>query len=356
MKSPVEPKRVGVAARTIIVVVILLLCAVRPTLADNLESDRSNSISGQSASSALSTQLPGPLPTPFTQRIIKASPEVLLTSAGLDSAIAMNMALYNVPGLSACIVAGDDIVWTGSYGYADAALTIPVTDTTLFKLASISKTILTTAVLQLWEDGLLDLDADINHYLPFMVKNPYYPDDAITARMILAHTSSIARRDETWVGDIVFGADHPTPLAQYLADYLDPAGMNYLPINYLNVLPGSTGQYSNYAFSVLAVVVESITGLSLEQYCQDAVFGPLGMNEASWFLANLDVNNIAMPLRYTGGGTFWEYGHPGSPIYPAGQVRTSAPQLARHLSSFIGYGRLVGARPGLIFAMGMFCC
>ncbi|MFW9770076.1 MAG: serine hydrolase domain-containing protein, partial [Candidatus Thorarchaeota archaeon] len=268
---------------------------------------------------------PGPVPEMIGPHVEKGLRRSALDPLALDSAIEATMATYHMPGLSACVIVGDEIVWTGAYGYMDAAQTIPIGDTTLFRLASISKTVVSTAILQLWENGLVDLDADINDYLPFNVVNLWYPDSIITIRMIMSHTSSIDRRDETWIPDIVVGADYPGSLEQYLMDYLDPTGANFDLANYLTVPPGTQGQYSNYAFSVLGVVVEQVTGDSLETYCRDSIWTPLGMNETSWFLANLDSNHIAMPLEWTG-SSFEPYGHMGGPIYPAGQLRTSSIQ------------------------------
>ena len=287
---------------------------------------------------------PEPLERPVVPETIESIQAPLLNPVQLDSAILENMDTFHIPGLSACVIVGDDIVWTGSYGYKDDGLTEPVGDTTLFRLASISKTFVATAILQLWEDGLVDIDADVNDYLPFTVENPWNPGSVITLRMLMAHVSSIDRRDWTWYpSDLVCGQDHPTPLEQYLEDYLDPTGSGYSPDNYLSSFPGTFGQYSNYGFAVLGAVVEHVTGMTLEDYCQTAIFGVLGMNETSWRFANLDSNNIANPMGWVG-SAYAEWCHAGSPLYPAGNVRSSCIQVARHLSAFLGYGEVDGIR------------
>ncbi|MGB7061323.1 MAG: serine hydrolase domain-containing protein, partial [Candidatus Zixiibacteriota bacterium] len=88
-------------------------------------------------------------------------------SAEVDSFILSAMDTYRIPGVAACVAKGGRIVWTGSYGHAIIEQDVPVADTTLFMLASISKTFTGAALLQLWEAGLFDLDDDINDYLPF---------------------------------------------------------------------------------------------------------------------------------------------------------------------------------------------
>ncbi len=260
----------------------------------------------------------------------------------LDSTIRAIMAAEHIPGVAALVFQGDQVVWTGNYGYANIERGLEVADTTIFQLASISKTITATAVMQLWENGLIDIDADINDYLPFEVKNPYYPDSIITTKMLLCHTSSIDRRDATWIDDIMWGSDYPFPLGEYLEDYLDPSGAYYSILNYLNCRPGYCGMYSNYAYALVGYLVEIVSGIPFEQYCQDSIFIPLGMEETSWFLANLDTNNIAMPYDYS--GVYIPYGHGGWPVYPCGSLRTSAAHLARHVMMFMNFGELDGVR------------
>jgi CubicO group peptidase (beta-lactamase class C family) len=294
---------------------------------------------------ASTTASAGPIGPELRQgpRMPRAAAATSLTPAQLDSAILSLMALNHTAGLSALIICRNSIVWEGNYGYADAAQTVPITDTTLFCVGSISKTFLSFATMQLWEHGLIDLDADVSNYLPFTVRNPYAPGSIITIRMILSHVSSIARRDETWIPLSTFGADSPLDLEQFLRDHLVPGGARYDPANYVAIAPGTYFEYSNYAPSLLALVIKQVTGSSLEEYCQDSLFGPLGMTETSWFLGNLNVSHIAMPQYYSN-GAFVAYGHAGIPIYPCGQLRTSTVQLARHLEAFMGYGALGGVR------------
>jgi len=259
----------------------------------------------------------------------------------LDSFIVTIVDSLHVPGVAACIVKDNEVVWHGEYGYADVGHGVEVTDSTLFMLASISKTFVATALMQLWEDGLFDLDDDVNTYLPFPVRNPLYPDTPITFRMILAHTSSIARNDQFWLPLLTWGADSPIPLDYFLQNWLLPGGVYYRHTNYKQYPPGAGGQYSNIAFALAGYLVEQLSGQAFEEYCRDSVFGPLGMDETSWFLSELDFGQIAMPTGYDG-FTYYQYGQYGFPVYPCGQLRTSALQLARHLVAFMNDGGIDG--------------
>ncbi|UCF64432.1 MAG: serine hydrolase [bacterium] len=265
-------------------------------------------------------------------------------STMLDSFIIAKMNQYHIPGLQAIIVKDDQLIWKGAFGYANIAKNRLVTDSTLFFLASISKPVTATALMQLWEEGLFGLDDDVNNYLPFQVRNPTHPNTPITFRMLLTHTSSI--HDNYWlVLDplFVWGYDSPIELDSFLVNYLIPGGSYYYSSNYNSGAPGTQYDYSNVGAALIGYLVETISNNSFEQYCQDSIFIPLGMNETSWFQANLDTTHIAMPYYYIG-GNHYPYGHSGEPHYPAGQLRTSATQFSRFLRAFIQMGRFDGIR------------
>lgn len=123
-----------------------------------------------------------------------------------------------------------------------------------------------------------------------------------------------------------------------------PGGAYYNPNrNYAQVAPGTAFSYSNFGASLAAYLVEAITGTPFDEYCKANIFQPLGMTETSYRFADLDLSHMAMPYGYNERtGRYHPYGFYGCPLYPAGWVITSAPQLARHLISFIQYGELDG--------------
>jgi CubicO group peptidase (beta-lactamase class C family) len=263
----------------------------------------------------------------------------------LDLFIRTQMALAHMPGLSAVIVKNGRIVWSGAYGYSRINDQSPVTGDTLFELASVSKTVIATAVMQLWETGRLGLDTDINTYLPFPVVNPNFPDVPITARMLMAHTSSIIDNDAVFIKEYRPG-DPTIALGAFLEDYLTPGGSRYDPErNFAMAAPGTVWSYSNFGASLAAYLVEAITGLPFDQYCNAFIFEPLGMTETSYRFEDLDTSEIAMPYGYSRfTGLYHPYGFYGCPLYPAGWVITSAGQLARHLIAFMQNGEVDGVR------------
>jgi CubicO group peptidase (beta-lactamase class C family) len=110
----------------------------------------------------------------------------------LDNLITNHMATEHISGLSAVLVRDNAIVWYGNYGLADRDANIPVTDSTIFMLASISKTITATALMQLVEDGTIGMNDPVNDHVPFSVVNPNHPDSVITVKAV-AHPHIVDR-------------------------------------------------------------------------------------------------------------------------------------------------------------------
>lgn len=264
-------------------------------------------------------------------------PTALVDSTQVNSVIEGLMASQHVSGVSALVIKNGGVYWLNQYGMANIAENLPVADSTLFMLASVSKPFTGTALMQLWENEYFELDDNVNDYLPYTVQNPSQPGRAITFRMLMTHTSTIM---DNWdILDPMPAPGDPTiQLEQFTQGYLTYGGMYYAVNNYYGAMPpGNVWSYTNVGVTLIAYLVEQITGMDFEDYCQENIFQPLGMDETSWFLANLDTNNIAMLYEYIG-GEFVPYGHMGRPWWPAGQLRTSASQLARFLQAFMQGG------------------
>ncbi len=246
----------------------------------------------------------------------------------------------HIAGISACIIKNGDISWIGNYGYANIELDIPVDTSTLFYMASISKTVTVTALLQLWEQGLFELDDDINDYLPFNVHNPNYSSMPVTFRMLCTHTSSI--KDNDAVNPYYWGEDSPIPLGQFLYDYLDPEGANYFPtLNFYSQPPGTAYYYSNVGAALLGYLVEVMGDSTFSYQTKERIFEPLQMNETAWFMSELDTAHIAMPY-YWNGNNYIPYGYYALSSYPAGALRTSINQLSNFLLAYMNEGSYLG--------------
>ena len=216
------------------------------------------------------------------------------------------MRLLKLPSFSACVIDGDETIWSNSYGYYDLEEEKQANYDTIYNQGSISKTITGTALMQLREQGLFDLDEDVNNYLPFNLRNPHFPDDPITFRMLLSHSSSLnpeigLNEYSKWIN---FSSNPPFSFYPYpwLKNMLIPEGKWYYPERWSNIYhPGEYSMYANVNFDLIAYLVELISGESFVNYCKSHIFSPLEMYDTSFNLSTLDLDNVAIPYHYHNG-------------------------------------------------------
>jgi CubicO group peptidase (beta-lactamase class C family) len=262
--------------------------------------------------------------------------------AALDEYISNKLVEAHLPGVSVAVVRDGGVLWTREYGEADVATKEKVTESTLFEQASVSKTVTATALMQLWEQGKLGLDDDVDLHLPFSIRNPNTPNTPLTVRQVLTHTASI--RDTDLIYDIsAENADYPIPLGDFLANYFTPGGAHYdAGANFHSYAPGAAYDYSNVGIALAGYLVEQISGESLDFFSQKSVFTPLAMSDTKWGLANLG-DAVAVPHEWSN-GSFSAVPLYGYPDWPAGGLYSTAGEMGRFLAAIIRGGELDGAR------------
>ena len=282
----------------------------------------------------------------------------------LDITVKNYMSEAKVPGFVACIAKDSVMVWSKSYGQADIHNNIPMSIHALMNIGSISKTFTATAAMQLWEKGLIDLDADITIYLPFKIRNPKYPDKPITIFQILTHTSSI--QDGEVYGNSYSCGDPSISLKDWIYNYLTPGGKYYNQNeSFCDWSPGIKQRYSNVAFGLLGLIVEEVAKQPFNEYCKSHIFEPLGMKNTGWFLYEIDIKNHIKPYAYVTQenradlikegklypneteftvGSIIENCLYSFPNYPDGLVRTSVKELSYFLIAMMNGGELNGAK------------
>jgi len=259
------------------------------------------------------------------------------TADELDQYILEEMEQTHIPGLAASVVVDGEIVWSRGYGWADIDAERAVTPDTEFMLASVSKTITAVALMHLFDTGAFSLDDDVDDYLTFAVDHPTAPEVPITFRQLLTHTSSI-RDNWNVMGSLYVDGDSPIPLGEFLEDFLSPGGAYYdADANYYKLPPGSVYRYSNIGASLAGYLVEAISGTPFDQYCEQHVFGPLQMDGAGWHLADVDVDQLAVPYSWAG-SQYNAHEHYGYPDYPDGALRCDVDELSNFLIHFIEDG------------------
>jgi CubicO group peptidase (beta-lactamase class C family) len=270
--------------------------------------------------------------------------------------LAPELAKLNVPGLAAGIIKNGKLACTAAAGFANIEEQRPATADTLFLLASTSKTVTATAVMQLVDDGAIALDDAISTHLPFQVVVPKCPTGQITIRHLLTHTSSIKDSDilncpgtcaygSTFASTVTRGADSPIPLGSFVESYLQPNGTYYSSTaNFEAGCPGTINDYSNMGVTLAGFLAEHVGGAPLEQLTHDRIFTPLGMTETSWRLSDIDPDHLAMPYDWSQAAGFTPYGQFGEPDWPDGDLRSSVSELSRFLLMFMQGGELDGVR------------
>jgi CubicO group peptidase (beta-lactamase class C family) len=246
-------------------------------------------------------------------------------------------------GVAGMVFVDGQVVWSKGYGHRDYLRTKPFTTTTPMTIGSITKTFTGAAMMRLVAEGKLDLDADVNRYLPFRVRNPRFPDIPITLRMIATHTSSITDRWEVYRATYHFGSESPESLADFVTSYFAPDGGRYSADNYTTAAPGAAREYSNIAAGLVGFVIERMTGERLDATTRRHIFAPLDMRATGWFLRDLPIAELSTQFVATEGWAVPVARYEGT-IYPDGWVRTSVRDLSRFFLALLNHGELGGVR------------
>ncbi len=275
-------------------------------------------------------------------------------SFSLDAKLAQVMTYHQLMGMSVVVVCENEVRYQGHFGMANTERNIPIAENTAYRIASISKAVAAAAALLLVEEGKASLDADVNEYLDFSLRNPKFPNMPITLRMLLNHTSSLV--DAANYSE--FAANmFAEPL--HLKELLTPKGRYYQPELYLDKQPGSYFTYSNVAWGVVGTIVERLSGQTFQAFCQERLFTPLQMN-ASFDPATLPPN-VALATLYRANANRWipqkddtlattpiaetyEIGTNALVHAPQGGLRASASDLANFMRMLMNHGMFEGVQ------------
>ncbi len=244
----------------------------------------------------------------------------------VDGLMSGLIAAGEFPGASVLIIQDGQIALKAGYGFADVRARIPVDpDRTRFRVASISKLFTATAVMQLAEQGKLNLSADVNTYLAGFKIPPTYAEP-VTLANILTHTAGF---DDQYVGLSAPLSTMIEPLGQYLSRTMPPRVL----------LPGKMFSYSNHGVALAGHVVESVSGQEFGAYVEQNIFAPLGMASSTFGVPYPLPQDIAVP--YFKGGK--EGGFARAELDrirggPAGDLITTAGDMAKFMLAHMNNG------------------
>ncbi len=202
---------------------------------------------------------------------------------------------YGLMGLSVVRVSKGEITGIYHSGLRDLERNLPVTDSTKFRIASISKLVTTTALMKLHDGGLFNLDDDISGYLGFKLRNPAHPEIPITFRMILSHTGSINEGSgyDRFLTATYNNVGNPPDFSQLLI----PGGIYYTDDMWRKEAPGSYFTYCNANFGLAGTLIEKISGERFDRFVDENLFRPMGITGSFTVEGVRDINNLSVLYR-----------------------------------------------------------
>ncbi|MBU3743787.1 MAG: beta-lactamase family protein [Sediminibacterium sp.] len=269
--------------------------------------------------------------------------QVLSQYAAADSLLATLVASSPAVGISVAVVKKNRIVYTHSSGLKNISKQEPLTNDCLFRIASISKSFSATSIMQLYEQGKLSLDQDVSELIGFPVRNPAFPDKAITLRLMLSHLSSINDSQ-----------------GYFSLDSINPAKSAQFANCFSKYEPGTHYDYCNMNYNMIGAIIEKVSGERFDQYVVNHILQPLKIY-GGYNLDELDNSKLASIYEYkTDSAAFllspgayasrtrevaqYVMGY-STPIFsPTGGMKISATNLAKYMLMHSKMGKAKGAR------------
>jgi CubicO group peptidase (beta-lactamase class C family) len=264
------------------------------------------------------------------------------TLGKMDDILVEAMNEYTLPGLAVGIVRNGELVYHKGLGYSDIEERKPVEAETVFRIGSISKTFTALGVMQLYEQGGLQLDDPVNNYLKtykILHRDPNAPP--VTIRHLLTHTSGIGELRDVFdlvkpVEGLGVKPDAPeVPLGEYYNGILHP-----------EIYPGEKITYANHAFATLGQLVEDVSGEPFGEYMVHHVFEPLGMHTTDYFLTDRVKAGLADAYQFKK-GSFEPVKYLRIEVPGAGSIFSTLNDMAKYVAALMNkganqYGRVVG--------------
>ena len=246
----------------------------------------------------------------------------------IDGILPLQLKRDDIAGATVAVVKDGKLLFAKGYGYADVETKKPVyAQETLFRPGSVSKLFTWTSVMQLFEQGKLDLDRDVNEYLDYKIPDAF--GKPITLKNILTHTPGF----EEQIKDLIITDSSKPDLGQYLKTHI-PARI---------YPPGTVPAYSNYATAIAGYIVERVSGKPFDEYVNENIFKPLKMERST----------LTQPLPAHLAGLMSNGYRLGSgepqpfemvTAYPAGSLSSTATDMAQFMMAHLQDGKLGDAQ------------
>ena len=283
---------------------------------------------------SMSTDIKHLVVEPRAGKVRSGVTEGVTNEADLRAQVNAILNSHPAVGLAVGVVRGGRLTFFHGHGFADIASHTPITEDTVFRIGSVTKTITAIAVMQLWEQGLVDLDASANDYLRAYKLVPARASfRPVTVRHLLTHTAGIREvlhptgllRMHDLGETVPFGRPVPSRAGYY------HGGLRF------DAEPGTRWMYTNHGFATLGQLVEDVSGLPLDRYLREHIFAPLGMTDTDLVRSERIQARLATgyELRHNGARPIADY---ALVTVGGGGVYSTPRDMARYLAALLGDG------------------
>ena len=255
--------------------------------------------------------------------------------AQIDASSNEYLSTNNIPGMAVGIIRNGKVLYAQGYGVAMLGGTDSITTSTTFHMASISKPFVSIAIMQLREEGKLQLDDQVIKHLPYF-KMADQRFSEMTIKQLLLHTNGIP--------DVGPSENYNWDKPEYDEESLERF-VRSLETWKLEFKPGKKCRYSNTGYNILGDIIAKVSGLSFEDYMKQKLLNPVGMTGSSFYFPEIDSSNIATPHILTNGITAISSTYPYNRAHgPSGTLNSNIDDMSKFVICVLNQGELNGTR------------
>ena len=260
-----------------------------------------------------------------------ATPDYAAVTGELSQQIQAAVAEAGITGLSVALVDDQELVWAEGFGYADKENGIAATPETVYMVASVSKLFTAAAIMQLADQGKIDIDQPVQTYVPaFSINSRFAEAGPITPRTLMDHHSGLP--SDITNGMVAYGEDQEALTRSEFHNLVDEIRQAHVTDP-----PNTAFSYSNLGYSLLGHAVEQVTGRDFSDYMDEAILEPLGMDSSSFtFKPDMKPRLSKEYLNGEAQEAIW------TRDIPAATLRTTVEDLSRFMMMVFGEGELDG--------------
>ncbi len=259
-----------------------------------------------------------------------------MSLAKLETFIFDKVSETKLPGLSAALIMGDQVVWSKGFGFRDLEQGLPATPHTLYSIGSLTKSFTAIAILQLAEQSQLKLDDTVDKYVPFDIM---YGEEPVCIKHFLSHTSGIPAL--AYAENLIRGKTGASANWLPIASYSDLLTFMKDAQDWTLAEPGERWFYLNEGYVLLGYIIEKCSGMTYQEYVKKHILDPLDMKRSFFHKEEVDNDqDVATPYVITQAGERTPSTYPYGSLSGDGGLISNVLDLAKYVSMFLNWGEL----------------